>query len=46
MYNFTHPNGNQRVNISVKRKYERMTNFTLTRGRKLPFYIAYKSMNV
>ena len=43
-YNFTHPNGNQGVNISVNRKYERMTNFTLTRGRNLPFYIIYKSL--
>ena len=45
-YNFTHPNGNQRVHISVDRKFGRMSNFTLTRGRNLPFYIAYKSMKV
>ena len=45
-FNFSHPNGIQRVNISVNRKYERMTNFTLTRGRHLPFYIVYKSVYI
>ena len=47
MFNSTHPNGNQRVNISVDRKYNGgMSNFTLRTGRNLPFYIIYKSLNI